>query len=287
MDTQILYTIIALSSVGIIAATILFIVARKFHVVEDPRIDDTSDMLPGANCGGCGYPGCRAFAEVMVKSEDISSLYCPVGGNDMMSSIADMLGKTAASKKPMVAVVKCNGTCEARPKTKHFDGVANCTVASNLFGGDTDCSWGCLGLGECVQACDFDAMYMDVNGLPVVITDNCTACNACVEVCPKDIMELRPKNKKDLKIYVACVSKDKGAVAIKACKNACIGCGKCVKVCPHGAITMENNLAYIDADKCKLCRKCVIVCPTHAIIETNFPPRKTEESDDSTAKDVS
>ncbi len=276
MDTQILYTIISLCFVGLVAATILFVVAQKFKVDEDPRIDDTEEMLPGANCGGCGFPGCRAFADAMVSADDISSLYCPVGGNDMMSAIASMLGKTAPSKKPMVAVVKCNGTCDARPKTKVFDGAQNCTIASNLFGGDTDCSWGCLGLGECVDACHFDAMYMDSTGLPVVITDKCTACNACVAICPKGIMELRPKNKKDLKVFVSCVNKDKGAVAKKACDNACIGCSKCVKVCPHDAITVEFNLAYIDPDKCKFCRKCVPVCPTNAIIETNFPPRKVD-----------
>jgi Na+-translocating ferredoxin:NAD+ oxidoreductase subunit B len=275
MNHTILYTIISLCSVGAVAALVLYVVASKFKVIEDPRIDDTDELLPGANCGGCGYPGCRPFAEALVKNDDISSLYCPVGGNDVMKAVAEMLGKTAASQKPLVAVVKCNGTCQARPQMRHYQGASNCTVVHNLFGGETDCSYGCLGLGECVEACSFDAMYMDKEtGLPVVITDKCTACNACVEVCPKGIMELRPKNKKDLKVFVSCVNEDKGAAAKKACANACIGCSKCVKECPHDAITVSNFLAYIDADLCKLCRKCVPVCPTNAIIETNFPPRK-------------
>ena len=132
-----------------------------------------------------------------------------------------------------------------------------------------------MGHGECVDACDFDAMYIDPDtGLPVVIADKCVGCGACVKACPKDILELRNKGKKDRRIFVSCVNEDKGGVAKKACSVACIGCMKCFKVCPFEAITMKNNLAYIDYNKCKLCRKCVVVCPTDAIHELNFPPRK-------------
>jgi ferredoxin len=151
----------------------------------------------------------------------------------------------------------------------------DCTIANNLYGGETDCPYGCLGLGECVDACDFDAMYMDQqSGLPVIIDDKCVACGACVKACPRNIIELRKKAKKDRKIYVSCVNEDKGGPARKACKVACIGCGKCEKVCNYDAITIDNNLAFIDSDKCKLCRKCVEECPTGAILELNFPPRK-------------
>ena len=271
----VLITIITLSVLGALAAVILYFVAQKFKVYEDPRIDQVEEVLPAANCGGCGYPGCRAFAEAMVSSDDISKLYCPVGGAEVMSKAAKIIGKEVAEAAPQVAVVRCNGTCENRPRTNKYEGAENCTIAATLYGGETGCSYGCLGLGECVDACNFDAMYMDEKtGLPVVIEDNCVACGACVEACPKDILELRNIGPKSRRIYVSCVNKDRGGPARKACTVACIGCGKCEQVCAFDAITIKDNLAYIDYEKCKLCRKCVEVCPTDAIHEINFLARK-------------
>jgi len=278
MSTTILFTIISLSAIGAGAAIILYFVAQKFKVYEDPRIDQVEEALPAANCGGCGYPGCRGFAEALVKADDISELYCPVGGNETMATVAKILGKEVEAKEPLVAVVRCSGSPEHRNRVNQYDGASSCAISSALYAGETDCQYGCLGLGDCVDACDFDAIYMDEKtGLPVVIDDNCTACGACVKACPNDIIELRKKNKKDRKIFVSCVNHDKGGIARKSCKVACIGCGKCVKVCPFDAITMENFLAYIDPNKCKLCRKCVTECPTGAILEINFPPRKVKE----------
>lgn len=271
----VLITIITLGGLGALSALILFAAAQKFKVFEDPRIDQVEEALPAANCGGCGYPGCRAFAEALVKADDISSMNCPVGGATVMAMVAGILGKEVAQTAPQVAVIRCNGSCEHRPRINEYQGASSCAVAASLYGGETGCSYGCLGLGDCVEACKFDAMYMDPEtGLPVVIEDNCVACGACVKACPKDIIELRNTGPKSRRIFVSCVNKDKGAVAKKSCEVACIGCGKCQKVCPHDAITIENNLAYIDYNKCKLCRKCVEVCPTNAIHEINFPPRK-------------
>lgn len=272
-----LFTILTLCALGILSAVILYFVAQKFRVEEDPRIDEVEKMLPGANCGGCGFAGCRGMADALVKQDDISNLFCPVGGGDCMKAIASYLGKAAAEKQPEVATVRCGGTCGKRPRTNEYNGAKSCAVAAALYVGETGCAYGCLGFGDCVAACAFDAIRMNPEtGLPEVDPDKCTACGACVKACPKKIIELRKKWPKNRAVYVSCVSKDKGAVVMKACKAGCIGCGKCEKVCAFGAITVENNLAYIDPQKCKLCRKCVNECPTGAIRLVGMDPLPKE-----------
>ena len=271
----ILVAVISLGAIGLISAIVLFVASKKFAVYEDPRIGEVAEVLPQANCGGCGYPGCAGFAEACVKAGSLEGKLCPVGGQPVMARVAAILGLEAASAEPKVAVVRCNGSCEHRPRTTRYDGVSSCAVANATYGGETDCTFGCLGCGDCVDACQFDAIHMNPEtGLPEVDENACTACGACVKACPRRIIELRPKGKNNRRVYVSCVNKDKGAQTRKACSVGCIGCGKCVKVCPFEAITLENNLAYIDPAKCKLCRKCEAECPQGAILAVNFPPRK-------------
>lgn len=274
---MIIIAIISLGIIGAAGALLLYVVSKKFEVYEDPRIAQVQEVLPGANCGGCGYPGCSGFAGACVKADSLDGLLCPVGGAPVMSKVAAILGKEAKAAEPMVAVVRCNGTCQARPKTNTYDGTKSCAIATSLYGGETGCSFGCLGYGDCVKACNFDAIHINPEtGIATVDEEKCTSCGACVKACPKNIIELRKKGPKSRRIFVSCVNKDKGAVARKACSNACIGCGKCAKECPFEAITVENNVAYIDFNKCRMCRKCVAVCPTGAIHELNFPPRKEQ-----------
>ena len=278
MIESIINSVILLTPLGIVAALVLYLVSKKFYVYEDPLISEVEELLPAANCAGCGSPGCRAFAEKLVATDDISDLFCPVGGNEVMKLVSETLGKEVVEQDPTVAVVRCQGGCDVRPKTTEYQGPRLCAISALIYSGETDCQYGCLGDGDCVAACKFDAMYMDeATGLPVVITDKCTSCGMCVDACPRDIIEMRPKHKRDLKIFVGCLNEEKGGIAKKACDVACIGCSKCLDVCPKGAIIMENNLAYINPAYCTLCRKCVPVCPTHSIIETNFPPRKEKK----------
>lgn len=271
----IVISLIVLGGIGCLSAVILYVVAQKFKVDEDPRIDQVEAALPGANCGGCGKAGCRNFAEACVKADTLDGLLCPVGGAPVMAKIGAILGREVVAADPLVAVVRCNGSCANRPRTSTYDGTRSCRIMANLYAGETGCRFGCLGCGDCVAACQFGAIKMNAEtGLPEVDDEKCTACGACVKACPKSIIELRKKGPKSRRIFVSCVNKDKGGVARKACTAACIGCGKCAKVCAFEAITIENNLAYIDFAKCRLCRKCVAECPTGAIHELNFPPRK-------------
>lgn len=274
MTGTILFTIACLVALGLLFSVVLYFVAQKFKVEEDPRIGIVESIMPGANCGGCGHAGCHAFAESVVKAPSMEGFFCPVGGNATMTKVAEALGRAVEEKEPMVAVIRCHGTFDNRERTNHYDGYESCKVMSALYTGDTGCKYGCLGKGDCVKACQFDAIRIDPRrGIAEVDESKCVACGSCVKACPKGVIELRPKGFKGRRLYVSCINKDKGALTRKACTVGCIGCGKCVKECKFDAIKVENNVAYIDFTKCKLCRKCFEACPTKAIWAVNFPPK--------------
>ena len=275
----ILIAVVVLGLVGLISAVVLFVASKKFAVYEDPRIGQVGEVLPQANCGGCGYPGCSGFAAACVKASEsgsLSDLNCAPGGQKVMEQVAAILGLQASAAAPKVAVVRCQGTCDARPHGVEFDGAHSCRIQNMTGMGETQCLYGCLGEGDCEHACLFGAITVNpVTSIAEVDESKCTGCGACAKTCPRGIIELRPQGPKGRKVVVLCNNKDKGALATKECKASCIGCGKCVKTCEKfEAITLGTNLAHIDPDKCKMCLKCVEACPRGAIKAFNFPPRK-------------
>jgi len=285
----ILIAVIVLGAVGLIAALVLWGTAKKFAVKEDPRIGQVNEVLPGANCGGCGFPGCGGMAAACVKAADeageLGNLSCPVGGQPCMEKVAAILGLQAVAAAPKVAVVRCNGTCENRPRLVSYDGVQTCRIANTTCMGETACAYGCLGCGDCVAACQFDAIRINPEtGLPEVDRAKCTACGACAKACPRNIIEIRQVDDQKQGMVVTCMNKDKGAVANKACAASCIGCGKCKQVCGAEAITVENNLSYIDAEKCISCRACEEACPKACIIMLGEPRKKIEKKQPAAAK---
>lgn len=266
----ILSAVLVLGLIALLAAVLLYAVSKKFAVKTDPRVGEVTSLLPGANCGGCGFAGCANMAEALVKGADngtIEGLRCPVGGDAVMAQVAQHPA-WRPRKVSRWSPVRCNGTCEHRPRIVEYDGLQTCAAVNASGRGETACGYGCLGCGDCTRACQFDAIHMNPEtGLPEVDEDKCTACGACAKACPRHIIELRKKGPRGMRIYVQCVNKDKGAVARKGCEVACIGCGKCQRTCQFDAITIENNLSYIDYNKCRLCTKCVSECPTGAIIQ--------------------
>lgn len=276
----ILIATVILGGVGIVGAGLLYVVSRRFHVYEDPRVAEIEALLPGANCGGCGRSGCHDFARTCAAATSLEGLTCPGAGDAVMKQIAKIVGLAADEAKPRVAVIKCDGACQNRPAPRvSYDGARSCAVAAAVSAGDSGCPSGCLGCGDCVAACKWGAMHIDPEtGMPVIDQDRCTGCGACLKACPRHIIELRPKGPRGMRVWVACSNVQRGADAMKVCNVSCIGCMKCVKVCTHDAVKVENNLAYIDADKCKLCRKCEEACPRGAILTANFPIRKLQET---------
>ncbi len=251
--------VITMAVLGIFFGGVLALSAKYLKVEEDPRVEKIAEILPQANCGACGYPGCSGFAKAVVSGE-APVTGCLPGGKEVAKKIAEILGVEAGAIEEKVAFVFCSGGDRAKDKNR-YAGIESCTAAKAL-GGTKACYFACYGLGDCVEACPFDAIHI-VDGRAVVDFEKCTGCGACVKACPQGIIELIPRSK--AVVFVACSSCDSGAIARKYCANPCIGCKMCERVCPTGAIKVEGNLARIDYEKCIGCGACAAVCPTKVI----------------------
>lgn len=238
----------------------LSLASKVFHVKRDERIDEICEILPSANCGGCGYPGCANYAKAVVEGTAASNL-CVAGGEEVTKKISDIMGLSAEPTVRFRAQVMCSGTNSLAKKKYILEGIDDCVAASRLAGGNKMCPNGCIGLGTCAKACPFDAIHVH-DGVAAVDYNKCKACGACVAACPKGIIKLIPF---DAKYWVGCMSVDKGAKTRTYCEVGCIACRICEKNCEAGAITVDNFVAHIDYDKCTHCGKCESVCPRKII----------------------
>lgn len=264
-------SIAVVGSIGLIAALLLYFIAKKFAVREDPLVGEVEALLPGANCGGCGYSGCAAFARACVSADSLRGLYCTGLDTDGMDRIAALLGMKAEKQMRKVAVIRCAATCDVREVKNVYEGLHSCASASSLYQGMIDCVYGCLGLGDCVAACPFGAMSIKPGEtLPVVDKDKCTGCGRCFEACPRSLPMLLPEGRTGQLTWVACANRDRGPIALKECNRSCIGCGLCKKSCLHDAVTIDSYLANINAEKCQSCGECMKTCPRHCIETENI-----------------
>lgn len=262
-------TILVLGVIGIIAAILLFFAAKKFHVYENPLIGEVEKLLPGANCGGCGFSGCHAFAVECANAKSLDGLVCTSIDKGGMEKVAETVGLKVSNAQKKVAIVKCGADCKMRRPENRYDGVSSCAIESTLYQGESGCIYGCLGNGDCVRACPFGAMIIDSeHKLAHVDINKCTGCGKCVEACPRKLCELVPLPETRPLVWVVCSNKDKGPVVMKECIIGCIGCSKCRKVCPTEAPAITSFLAYIDQQKCISCGNCIETCPRHCIISS-------------------
>ena len=255
----ILIPILIISGLGLVFGLALSYSSMKFAVEADDRVEKIRGVLPGANCGGCGFSGCDQYAEAIGKGAELN--LCPVGSSEVVTQLGEIMGINAESGEKRVARVMCNGTWDKVKIKFDYDGIIDCRSAATMAGGPSSCIYGCEGMGSCKRACSFGAIEVE-NGLARIIEEKCSGCGKCVEECPKNIIKMVPSKSE---YSVSCSNHEKGAVARKSCKVACIACMRCVKECPENAIKIDNMCAVIDPVKCINCGKCIQVCPTGSI----------------------
>ncbi len=260
--TGIILAAVIVGGTGLFIGIFLGLADKKFAVEVDEKEEAVLGVLPGNNCGGCGYPGCSGLAAAIAAGEAPVNA-CPVGGAPVAAKIADIMGVEAGEQVHEVAFVKCGGTCEKAKQSYEYYGLHDCVMINMMQnGGPKSCAYGCLGEGSCVKVCPFDAIHV-VDGVAVVDKDACKACGKCIEVCPRHLIELVPYEQKHL---VNCSSKDKGKDVMSVCSVGCIGCKMCEKVCEFDAVKVVDNIAHIDPAKCTNCGKCAEKCPKKIIL---------------------
>ena len=259
MVNEIIIPALIIGAIALLLGAILAVASVIFKVDTDERIGLIEEALPGANCGGCGYAGCSAYAAAIVSGE-APLTKCAVGGEKAQSSIAKIMGTAAEKIEPKRAFVQCGGDCSAASLKYDYTGISDCAAAMRVAGGPKECAFGCLGFGTCVSVCKFSAISVK-NGVAVVNPDKCVGCGTCAAACPRHVIKLRTVEKKS---DVKCNSTDKGAIVRKYCKAGCLACGICAKNCPQGAITVDG-IAKFDHDKCVGCGTCVEKCPAKCI----------------------
>lgn len=259
---SVIIAIAALGGLTLVLTTMLVIANKQLYVYEDPRIEAVEGMLPAANCGACGYPGCHPFAASLVAGKSLPAK-CTVSSDEDKEDIASYLGVDLGGVVKQVARLACAGGTNVARNKANYEGLKTCRAATLISGGGKGCFWGCLGFGDCEVVCDFDAIHMDKHGLPVVDTEKCTACGDCVEICPKDLFSIQPMSNQ---LWVACKNLEAGEEVLEECEVACTACGRCAMDAPGDLIVMENNLPRINYSLSKQMMNPIERCPTGAII---------------------
>ena len=268
MPQEIYIPLILLGALRLLFGAGLAVAGKIFAVQVDERIEKIEELLPGANCGACGFPGCSGFADAVVAGKASPALCAAVSSADRLK-IFEILGQEAEEKAPEIAVIRCTGDISPERHKFEYIGETDCAEAMLLAEGPNPCRFGCLGMGSCAAACPFGAIRIVEGKPPEIIEEKCVACGKCVETCPKNLITIMPR---DRDVLVLCMSHLKGKEVKDACKTGCIGCGLCAKKCPEQAITMVDNLPVIDYEKCTSCGTCSEVCPQKTILFTGKKP---------------
>jgi len=265
MQAGIIMAAAVIGGVGLFVAIFLGVAGNVFAVEIDEKEEAVREALPGANCGGCGYSGCAALAAAIAKGEAPASA-CVAGGQDVADKIAAIMGTSSEQLDRKVAFVRCSGTCGNTNANFDYSGPSGCLEASNAPGGSgKSCRFGCMGFGDCVKACEFDAIHI-VNGIAKVDEEKCRDCGKCIAACPKGLITEIPYGRRP---HMACSNKQKGKPVMDACKVGCISCQKCVRSCPVGAITMKDNVPVIDYSLCVDCEACTAECPRGCLVRAD------------------